>query len=428
MRLALFHNIAGLGPKRAVHQLARGLLRRGHTLEAFCPDTANERFLPLEALGVPVRVYPWPKPSRPPELRPYLLDTATRAASQRRDQRAGAEASRRVAADLDVRGYDAVWVDGCLFTETPVLPLFLKTPALVYCHEPKCDWFERPLSDLQPSGRGVRGWYTASAEWWLARQRQSLIDAVRRSVARAARVVTNSEYTRAYLARVYGVSAHVSYLGVDTDLFRPGAWPRERSALMVGKIRARTGWDRLELLRSALERFEPARRPSLRLVASDCDPATARQAEADARRRGVALTILTHLDDRELAHAYARAGVVACTAQGEPFGLVAIEAMACGTPVVAVREGGLPESVEHGRTGLLVEPTAEGLARGLADVLDNPVWQAAMGRAAVEAVAERWTWHSAAERFERHLLEIRGHQTDCRAAMSMASPDVEARA
>jgi glycosyltransferase involved in cell wall biosynthesis len=76
----------------------------------------------------------------------------------------------------------------------------------------------------------------------------------------------------------------------------------------------------------------------------------------------------------------------------ESFGLVAIEAFAAGTPVIASSNGGLREIVVHGKTGLLVEPgNSEALARAIAFADDHPDEMKAMGRAARQAYLSRYT-------------------------------------
>jgi len=76
----------------------------------------------------------------------------------------------------------------------------------------------------------------------------------------------------------------------------------------------------------------------------------------------------------------------------EAAGLVNIEALACGIPVVASRVGGIPEIVEHGRTGLLFEPgRPEQLAAALRFLLEKPELRVQMGRAARTAAAERYS-------------------------------------
>jgi glycosyltransferase involved in cell wall biosynthesis len=83
----------------------------------------------------------------------------------------------------------------------------------------------------------------------------------------------------------------------------------------------------------------------------------------------------------------------------EPFGLVMIESMACGTPVLATRRGAVPEVVEDGVTGFLVPPgDVEALRDRLAYLLAHPRVAAAMGDAARARVLERFTWEACAER------------------------------
>ncbi len=83
----------------------------------------------------------------------------------------------------------------------------------------------------------------------------------------------------------------------------------------------------------------------------------------------------------------------------ELLGLVVLEAMASGTPVVCNRLGGLPEVVQHGLTGFLVEPgnVAE-LRERLAELLRDPPLVRRLGRNARALVLERFTWQACAER------------------------------
>jgi starch synthase len=83
----------------------------------------------------------------------------------------------------------------------------------------------------------------------------------------------------------------------------------------------------------------------------------------------------------------------------ELLGLVVLEAMASGTPVVCSRIGGLPEIVENGVTGFLVEPgDRAGLHERLSELLGNPVLARRMGTNARERVLERFTWQACADR------------------------------
>ena len=86
--------------------------------------------------------------------------------------------------------------------------------------------------------------------------------------------------------------------------------------------------------------------------------------------------------------------------QFEPFGRVVIEAMACGRPVIGTRDGGIPEIIEHGKTGYLVEPgNYQGFAEAALAILEQREKWEGMRRAAVRDARERFS-------LESHVLNI----------------------
>jgi len=103
---------------------------------------------------------------------------------------------------------------------------------------------------------------------------------------------------------------------------------------------------------------------------------------------------------------YRAADVVIAPSRSESFGLVALEAAACGIPVVASAVGGLISLVDDGRTGRLVEGRdPRDYARAVTDVLADPERAAAMSAAAVER-ARRYTWSFAAARLRRLYSDL----------------------
>ena len=134
--------------------------------------------------------------------------------------------------------------------------------------------------------------------------------------------------------------------------------------------------------------------------------------EATARRLGVAerVQFLGELPPAELHHWYARAAVVVHPAvRPEPFGLVGIEAMAQGRPVVAFAGGGTEEWLVDGETGLVIqERSPRALAQGLAALLSDPDRARAMGQAG----RRRWEEFRA----ERFLERVLASFERCRAA------------
>ncbi len=103
---------------------------------------------------------------------------------------------------------------------------------------------------------------------------------------------------------------------------------------------------------------------------------------------------------------YRAADVVLVPSRSESFGLVALEAAACGVPVVASAVGGLLTLVDDGTTGFLVRGRApEEFAKAIARILDEPTLAESMGLAAAER-AKRYTWSFAAARLRRLYADL----------------------
>jgi D-inositol-3-phosphate glycosyltransferase len=115
-----------------------------------------------------------------------------------------------------------------------------------------------------------------------------------------------------------------------------------------------------------------------------------------ARALGVNVRVDPPVPQTQLVEYYRAADAVVVPSRTESFGLVALEAESCGTPVVASDTGGLRTAVRDGVTGLLVPPDgAEGYARGLERLLTDESLRRAMGAAGVR-YARRYDWRQAA--------------------------------
>jgi glycosyltransferase involved in cell wall biosynthesis len=107
----------------------------------------------------------------------------------------------------------------------------------------------------------------------------------------------------------------------------------------------------------------------------------------------------------------AAADVAVCVPWYEPFGIVPVEAMAAGVPVVGAAVGGLLDTVVHDETGLLVPPRNPALlARALAALLADPARRRRMGAAGARRAAQRYGWPRIAERTLRVYLAICGRR------------------
>ncbi|MGA5441574.1 glycogen synthase [Streptomyces coelicolor] len=204
---------------------------------------------------------------------------------------------------------------------------------------------------------------------------------------------------------------HVVHNGIDTALYRPDpgtdaldriGLDRSRPyVLFVGRITRQKGVP--HLLR-AVRRVDPAAQVVLCAGAPDT-PEIDREfrelyEELSRVREGVHW-IPQMLPRPEVIQLLTHATVFACPSVYEPLGIVNLEAMACGTAVVASRVGGIPEVVDEGGTGLLVDVDDDfeaGLARALDVVLGDPGTARAMGEAGRERAVTEFGWDAVARR------------------------------
>jgi glycosyltransferase involved in cell wall biosynthesis len=180
--------------------------------------------------------------------------------------------------------------------------------------------------------------------------------------------------------------------GADT-LARHGV--RVPYALFVGRISEQKGI--FQLLEAA--RGLPAGVQLVLCASSPDTPDLLARVEAAVTGRAEIRWINAMLPVPEVVQLYSHAAVFVCPSIYEPFGLINLEAMACGTPVVASRVGGIPEVVVDGETGWLVPPgdpaaLGEALRRALAD----PERARRMGEAGRRRVEGHFSWDRIADR------------------------------
>ena len=135
--------------------------------------------------------------------------------------------------------------------------------------------------------------------------------------------------------------------------------------------------------------------------APDTPEIEARLRRAVAERPGV-VWINEMVPVEVVTQLYSHAAAFACPSVYEPFGIINLEAMACGTPVVASAVGGILEVVEDGITGYLVPPARpDALAEALRRFIDNPELGRHMGEEGRRRVEQHFSWASIAERTEQ---------------------------
>jgi glycosyltransferase involved in cell wall biosynthesis len=395
LRVAIYHNLPAGGAKRTLHDMVRRLSRR-HRLDCYSLSSSCHDFCDLRPYVHSNFVYPF-------EATPLLDSPLGRVNALLRswDIVRLAGLARRVAADIDAGGYDVVFVHPSQITQAPPLLRFLRLPSVYFCQEPL-----RRLGE--PSRchhrRDPRSWRTMLDRVDPARALyHRLLQSTDRAGVRAATcIVVNSAFSADNVKSVYGLDPKVCYHGVDTALFEPRRAERNGTVLSVGSLTPAKGH---EFVIRGLATIPVQTRPRLVIVSNRENAAEEDHLDRLAQELGVSTAIRFHVSDEELAGLYRRVKATVYAPYLEPFGLVPLESMACGTPVVGVREGGIAETILDGETGFLVDRDPISLGRAVETICTEPDLAARLGARGREYVESEWTWDHRLKQLEGHLLD-----------------------
>lgn len=231
----------------------------------------------------------------------------------------------------------------------------------------------------------------------------------------AERIVATSPQEEEHMRQLVSSKGDIDIIPCGTDISRFGSVSRSESrirlgipkssvvVLYVGRFDRRKG---IETLVRALNRSIFPGLADIRLMIVG----GSRPGASDGRERERIEEIVDELGLREyvtfpgqvshedLPYYYAAANVCVTPSHYEPFGLVAIEAMASGTPVVASKVGGLQFTVVNEKTGLLCPPQdEEAFAKAIDRILARPGWEAKLGKAARKRVEGLFSWTGVAQ-------------------------------
>lgn len=309
------------------------------------------------------------------------------------------------------RHYDLLFCD-LVAHIVPVLGWLTRLPIVFYCHFPDLL--------LTPRRRRLYRWYRLPIdrlEVW--------------GMTKAVRILVNSQFTAAAFARVFPhvMSPHPDVLYPSVNTVRESLQaslspsdametrgPSDVVLLSINRFESKKNIglaiDALAALRHRLtaSQFERVRL----ILAGSYDERWRDQQQTLQRLR--AQTQALALSDRvefvlscseaERLTWLSRCRCVIYTPIEEHFGLAPLEALAAGRPVVAVNRGGPLETIQHGVTGLLCEPTPHAFAAGLASLIRDQTLAAQMGQAGADDVGQRFSRRRFSARLEAILHDV----------------------
>lgn len=280
-------------------------------------------------------------------------------------------------------------------------------------------WVGMELKKRQPTIKQVHTYHSLGAVKYNSATDIPAIGSTRLAVEKscletAERIVATSPQEQEHMRTLVSKKGNIDIIPCGTDITRFGSVRRSQArqrlglplsslvVLYVGRFDKRKG---IETLVRAMDRSIFPGLADIRLIIvggsrpGQSDGIERERIEGIVDELGLRefTTFAGQIDHDTLPYYYAAANICAVPSHYEPFGLVTIEAMACGTPVVGSNVGGLQFTVVSEKTGLLCPPQDEAaFANAIDRILSQPKWQVQLGKAARQRVETMFSWDGVA--------------------------------
>jgi glycosyltransferase involved in cell wall biosynthesis len=401
LRIAVWHNLPSGGGKRALNDQVRGLTSRGHYVEAWCPPTANQAFLPLNNL-IKEHVVQLERPVTSPKG--WLSRRKYKATETERKMKAMERHCQQCALEISSGDFDLLLVHPCLLFRASPIGSYSQLPSVSYLQEPYRELYEAspqfPWAVPKREYRPYSWSYWNELIWELLKLHNKRVQ-VREELAwikHYDQILVNSLFSRESLMRSYNLDSRVCYLGIDTTKFQPTGAPKERFVIGLGNIHISK---RPLLAVRAVSAISLPCRPKLVWVGNFANHDYLESIRHEAHKLGVDFTFKLLIPDEELRDLLSRSAAMIYTSQLEPFGYAPLEANACGTGVVAIAEGGVRETVGNPESGVLVlNSNPEDIGNALLKFTSDLTFAERFGEKSRAYVQEHWSHEKAIDRLE----------------------------
>ncbi|HLE48704.1 MAG TPA: glycosyltransferase family 4 protein [Patescibacteria group bacterium] len=366
MKIAIFQNLPDGGAMRTVYEQVKGL-SENHKLDMYCFNNIN--YKDMKSFLNKIYIYAFNVPDEKHGFKKRVTVDFMNFISLRK-------VHKRIARDIDEKRYDLVLVHSDRWTESPFILRYLKTKNVYHCHELLRIAYEDYLKiDMNlPLHKKLYE--------YLTRKLRKNVDLV--NARSAQKIITSSKYIANQVKTFYKKSATVIHLGADTDIFKNSENNNNKYVLYIGKRNMEKGYDTYLKVKSLLKDSK-----KLSWIELGFD-------------RGQKIIE----SDKDLAKIYSNALCLLCLSRNEPFGLTALEAMACSTPVIAVSEGGYKETILDKKTGFLLPRSPKALASKIEFLFSNLKVRDTLGDMAGKHVEQHFTWEKYIINLERYFDKL----------------------
>ena len=368
MKIGVFHNLPLGGGKRVLFEEV-GFLSKRHDLYLYETDI-HDKYLDIRPLVKKGFYFSFDLENK----RPGILN---RLSKDYKNFFTLNKLHKKIAKEIDSLGYDVCLVHPDKYTQTPFLLRHIKAPTVYFCEEYLRICYEDELA-FREKVAFYKKWYELAT-----RRIRKKIDKDNARFATA--VVANSEFTKRNIDKAYKIKSFYCHLGVDNKIYFPTS-DNKKHILFIGKKDKVKGYDTYLKIRKLFKNDKKIKWFELGF---------------DKNQKLIN-------NDKELAKVYSESVCLLCVSRQEPFGLTALESMACETPVLAVNDGGYRETVVDGVTGYLLPRDAGVFAEKIRYLIENPDVVKKMGKAGREHVKKNFNWEKHNKCLEKYLYKVAG--------------------
>lgn len=369
MKIAVFYNLNFGGAKRVVLEHVKGLRSKGHIVDVYSINPQEDVFSPEKLANKSYEYIFSEEKNLPFSLGRFYLDYRNFFTLK--------ALHKKISLEIESKKYDVVLVHPDKLTQSPFILRFLKTPSIYYCQEPLRIGYEYSFR-FKEKVNFIKWCYEE-----LTRLYRKKID--RENVRSATFTLASCCHIRERMIEAYDVIPYLSYLGVDSTSFKPDASVAKNEVFFVGSTNLpQEGY---ELAEKALKLIQKNKRPKIRVVSWK---------SANGER----------LSEEELVSQYNSAITTLCLSRLETFGLVPLESMSCGTPVIATNSGGHRETVQNGKTGYLVEFDPKEIADKITLLSRDVTLRNKLSKAGRKRVKEYWDWVQRIDELDKLLKNL----------------------
>ena len=402
MNIAVWHNLHSGGGSRALQYHIQGLVEKGHQVEIWADDPDAGGFMHL-----PTSVKLHKEPLNYNEHQSSLKERFSSVFFEKdSNMKAMEKHCQKCAAEINQGGFDVLFANSCFYYGVPFISRYVNIPKVLYLGEPNRYLYEAMPEQIWEAPQETSNkwssnfWVYFFSNTWRTNKFRVYVREERRNFKAFDKVLVNSYFSMESCKRAYGLLSEVCYLGVDNSLFKPVNTPNSKH-YVVGL----GGFYRHKNPELAIRSVGEVKqnRPKLLWIGNMVDEKYWLEMVDLARSLDVTLELKKMITDEQLVQLLSGAICMIYSSNLEPFGFAPLEANACGTPVIAVAEGGVRETIIHGKNGFLVNQKPKEIAQYLTQLIDNQELRKKISTFAINNVKENWSLTSCSERINRAI-------------------------